>query len=76
MLLLFVNTFTADRKYSPLNRDNLTQRIQKQLSQNRKVFSEFFTAVLKCTLNFEHFRTKVDPRSSCFSELTNLQIGC
>ena len=29
-----VNTFTVDDKYSVLNRDNLTQPIQTQLSQN------------------------------------------
>ena len=75
MLSLFVNTFTADRKYSPLNRDNLTQRIQKQLSQIRKIFSKFSSPVLTSTLNFEHFQKKVDPRSSCFSEITNSQIG-
>ena len=28
------NTFTADDKYSPLNRDNLTQAFQKMLSKN------------------------------------------
>ena len=57
------NTFTADDKYSPLNRDNLTQPIQNQLSQKEKTFSEFFCEVLKSKLNFEHFQKKVDPRS-------------
>ena len=28
------NTFTADDKYSPLNRDNFTQLLQKILSQH------------------------------------------
>ena len=28
------NTFTANDKYSPLNRDNLTQLFQKIFSQN------------------------------------------
>ena len=28
------NTFTADDKYSPLNRDDLTQLFQKIFSQN------------------------------------------
>ena len=73
MLWLFVNTFTADDKYSPLNRDNLTQPIQKQLSQNWKTFSECFSADLTSTLNFEHFQKKVDPRSQCISEITNSQ---
>ena len=63
MLWLFVNTFTGDEKYSPLNRDNFTQTIWMVLSQKRKDFSEFFSSVLKSTLNFEHFQKKVDPHS-------------
>ena len=63
MLGLFVNTFTAEDKYSPLNRDNFTQPIWIILSQKRKTFSEFFFAVLKSRLNFEHFQKKVDPHS-------------
>ena len=39
VLRLFVNTQTADDKYSLLNRDNLTQPIQMQLSQEQKTFS-------------------------------------
>ena len=36
MLRLFVNSFTADGKYSVLNRDNLTKPIQMQLSHKEK----------------------------------------
>ena len=46
---------TADDKYSPLNRDNLTQPIRTPLSQKQKAFSEFFLPFSKSTLNFEHF---------------------
>ena len=42
MITLFVNTFTANDKYSLLNRDNLTQPIQIELSQKQKTFSQFF----------------------------------
>ena len=52
----FVNTLTAYGKYSLLNRDNLTQPIQMQLSQKRKTFSEFFSAVFKYRLNFQRFQ--------------------
>ena len=62
-LQVFVNTLTADDKYSPLNRDNLTQPIRTQLSQKQQAFSEFFLAFSKCTLNFEHFEKKDDPHS-------------
>ena len=51
---LFVNPLTADDKHYQLNRDNLTQPIQIQLSQNQKFFSEFFLAFLKSVLNFKH----------------------
>ena len=60
---MFVNTLTADDKYSPLNRDNLTQPIRTKLSQKEQAFSEFFLAFSKSTLHFEHFEKKDDPPS-------------
>ena len=44
-----------------LNRDNLTQPIQTEVSRKEKNFSEFFAAILKPHLNFEHFLKKGDP---------------
>ena len=41
-LRLFVNLLTADDKYSLLNRDNLTQPIQVELSQKEKICPKFF----------------------------------
>ena len=58
---MFVNTLTADDKYSLLNRDNLTQQIRTQLSQKQKAFSQFFLAFSKYTLNFEDFEKTDDP---------------
>ena len=52
---LFPTTMSADGKYSLLNRDNLTQPIQVQLSRKQKTFSKYFCAFLKSCLNFEHF---------------------
>ena len=63
ILRLFVNTLTADGKYSFLNRDNLTQPIQMQLSQKQKTFSQIFYAFLKSKLNFEQFFKKDDTHS-------------
>ena len=63
ILKLFVNTFSADDKHYLLNRDNLAQRIQMQLSQKQKTFSEFFFAFLKSILNFKHLPKKDDPHS-------------
>ena len=60
---MFVNTLTADDKYSLLNRDNLTQQNRMQLSQKQKAFSQFFLASSKYTLNFEDFEKIDDPHS-------------
>ena len=58
MLKLFVNTLTADAKYSLLNRDNLTHSIQILLSQKQVTVSQFFFAFLKSILNLKHFQKK------------------
>ena len=50
-----VNTLTADDKYSLVDRENKRQQIQILLSQKQNTFSQFFSAFLKSTLNFEHF---------------------
>ena len=75
ILRLFVNTLTADDKYSLLNRDNLTQSIQTLLSQKQKTFSQIFSSFLKSTLNFEHFQKKDDPHSQCISEIEDSKKG-
>ena len=59
---LFVNTLTGNDKHM-LNRDNLTQKIEMQLSEKQKTFSRIFFAVLKSILNFKHLPKKDDPRS-------------
>ena len=41
ILRLFVNTLTVNGKHFLLNRDNLTQPMQMQLSQKQKTFSQF-----------------------------------
>ena len=56
---MFVNTLTADDKYSLLNRGNLTQHIQMHLSQKQSDFSQFFCGFSESTLNFEYFRKKI-----------------
>ena len=72
---LFVNTLTADGKYSLLNRSNLTQPIQILLSQKQNIFYEFFSTFSKCTLNFELFPQKDDPPSRYISEITVSEEG-
>ena len=75
ILRLFVNTLTADDKYSLLNSDNLTQSIQTLLSQKQKTFSGIFSSLLKSTLNSEHFQQEDDRHSRCISEITVSEKG-
>ena len=63
ILRLLVNTLTADDKHSLLNRNNLAQPIQIQLSEKQKIFCEFFLGFLKSVLNFKHLPRKDDPHS-------------
>ena len=74
-LRLLVKTLTDDEKYSVLYRENLTQPIQILLSQKPKIFSDFFSAFLKFTLNFEHFQKKDVPHSRCISQITVSEKG-
>ena len=60
---LFVNTLTVDDKHYMLNRENLTQPIQVQLSLKKKTFSKFFIPFLKSILNYKHLPKKDDPHS-------------
>ena len=65
----FVNTLSEDDKYCLLYRDNLLQPLQILLSQKQKTFSEFFSAFLKSTLNFEHFQKKMTLIADVFPKL-------
>ena len=68
ILRLFVNSLTADNKYSRCNLHILTQ-IQTPLSLKWKAFSGFFIADVKCALNLEHFEYKVEYLSLIISEI-------
>ena len=69
ILGLSVNTLTTVDKYYLLDRDNLTEPIQMQLSKKQaKKNCQFFSAFLKSTSNFEHFEQKDDPQILCISE--------
>ena len=69
IVTLFPNGLTADGKHYLLNRDNLTQPINTELSQKQKTFPEFFFAFSISILNFEHFSEKDVPHSWCISEI-------
>ena len=68
---LFVNTLSADGKYSLFNRDNLMLPIQMQVSREQKTFSNFSSSFLKSSLNFEHSQTKYHTHGWCISEITD-----
>ena len=45
--------------------------IQMELSQKQRKFSQYFTAFLKSTLNFEYFEQKDDRQRFCISDITD-----
>ena len=59
----FFNILTVDDKHYLLNRDNLSDPIQVQLSQKEKKFSELPLGFLNSFLNFKHMAKKDDPHS-------------
>ena len=65
----FINIFTADDKYSLLNRDTLTQPVHKLLSQRQKSFSQLFSPFLKFSSNLHRFQIKGDSDSQLFPKL-------
>ena len=69
ILSLFVNTLTVNDKHYLLNRDNLTQTIQIQLSQKQKTFFQFFLAFLKSILNFKNLQKKMALIADAFPEI-------
>ena len=75
-LRLFLHTLTADYKYSLINRDNLREPIQMQLSQKHKKFSKFVYTYLKRSPNFEIFQKNDEPRSWWISKTTDSQKLC
>ena len=69
ILGLFVNTLSEDDRYCLLYKDNLLQPIQILLSRNQETFSQFSSAFLKSTLNFEHFQKKINLIADVFPKL-------
>ena len=63
ILRLFFNTLKVDDKHYLLNKDNLTQPIQMQLSKKQKKIDQILFAFLRSIINFEHLTKKDDPHS-------------
>ena len=70
---LFVNTLTADDKYSLLSRDNSMQTIQMQLWQKQKPFSEFIFCISQIYIKFSTFSEIDELDRLYFSGVTDPQ---
>ena len=75
ILRLFVNTLTADKKYSRSNVHNFEQQVQTPLSQKQKIFCGFFIPFLKCAWHLEHFEKKDEYPSLFISEVMDCERG-
>ena len=58
ILRVVVNAFTADEKYSVLNRDNVMQPIHMQLWREQKTFSQFSFSIFETYIKFGTFSKK------------------
>ena len=54
----FLNTFTANDKYSLNSKENWMQTIQMLLTKKRNIFFELFSAFFESALNFELFQKR------------------
>ena len=66
---LFVNTLTADDKYSRRYMQLFWQQLQTSLSQKGKAFCQFFIAFLKCAWNLEHSEKKEEHPNVIITEI-------
>ena len=65
----FLNTLTANEKYSLISKDKWMQTIQMHLSQKENTFSEFFSVFYESALSFEHFQKKMTLIAYVFPKL-------
>ena len=65
----FLNTLTANEKYSLNNKDKWMRTIQMLLSQKQKIFSWVFSAFFEGALNFEEFQKKMTLMAYVFPKL-------
>ena len=75
LLEQFVNTLTADYKYSRQIRENLSQQVPMQISVKMKTCSRFFIALLKSTLSLEYSQENDKSRSLSITEIINCERG-
>ena len=75
LLGLFVNTLTAEYKYSRRNMQTFAQQVQTALSLKQKTFCGFFIAFLKSASNGEHFQKKGESSTLSISEIIDSKGG-
>ena len=76
ILRLFLNTLTADAKYSCRNMQNFLQQLQTILSEERKTYSGFFIEILKCAWNLEHFEKNDENPRLIIAEIIVSERSC
>ena len=72
---MFLNTLTAEYKYSRRNMQPFAQPVQTPLSLKQNSFSRFFIAFLKSIWNGEHFQKKGESSSLSISEIIDSKRG-
>ena len=76
ILRLFINTLTADDKYSCRNMKNFLQQVQTLLSQTRNTLSGFFIAFQKSAWNLQYFEKKDECHSLIICQIIVSERGC
>ena len=71
----FVNTLTADYKYSLQNWKNLCQKVPMQTPLKLKTCSQFLIGFVKSTLNLEYLERKNQSHSLSIPEFINCETG-
>ena len=65
----FLNTLTANDKYSLNSKDKWMQTIQMLLSQKQNILLGFFSSFFEFVLNFEHFQKNMTLIAYVFAKL-------
>ena len=65
----FLNTLTANDKYSLISKDKWMQTIEMHLTKKEKLYYQFFSAFFESALNFEHFQKKITLIAYVFPKL-------
>ena len=65
----FLNTLTANDKYSLISKDKWMKTFKMLLSQKQNIFPRFFFSFFESALNFEHFQKKLTLIAYVFPKL-------